>query len=102
MNDINAKSNTYPFVEVVLHSEIVRSICRVNQSRFSRQNANTNRSFARDVIRLRRSYKVDSKPRVSNSRPTRNYWLLLGNAPVFATQVSVLTKCNYLPYNHKN
>ena len=37
MNDINAKSNTYPFVEVVIYSEIVRSICRVNQSRFSRQ-----------------------------------------------------------------
>ena len=37
MNDINAKSNTYPFVEVVLYSEIVRSIGRVNQSRFSRQ-----------------------------------------------------------------
>ena len=38
MNDINAKSNTYPFVEVVIYSEIVRSICPVNQSRFSRQN----------------------------------------------------------------
>ena len=37
MNDINAKSNTYHFVEVVLYLEIVRSICRVNQSRFSRQ-----------------------------------------------------------------
>ena len=37
MNDINAKSNTYPFFEVVLYSEIVRSICRVNQSRFSHQ-----------------------------------------------------------------
>ena len=37
MNDINAKSNTYPFIEVVLYSEIVRPICRVNQSRFSRQ-----------------------------------------------------------------
>ena len=35
MNYINAKSNTYPFVEVVLYSEIVRrSICAVNQSRF--------------------------------------------------------------------
>ena len=31
MSDINAKSNTYPFVEVVLYSEIVRSIWRVNQ-----------------------------------------------------------------------
>ena len=38
MNDVNAKSNTYPFVEVVLYSEFVRSICRVNQSRFPRQN----------------------------------------------------------------
>ena len=37
MNYINAKSNTYPFVEVVIYSEIVRSICPVNQSRFSRQ-----------------------------------------------------------------
>ena len=37
MNDINAKSNTYPFVEVVIYSEIVRSICPVNQSTFSRQ-----------------------------------------------------------------
>ena len=36
MNYINAKSNTYPFVEVVIYSEIVRrSICAVNQSRFS-------------------------------------------------------------------
>ena len=35
MYDINAKSNTYPFVEVVLYSKNVRSICRVNQSRFS-------------------------------------------------------------------
>ena len=35
MNYINAKSNTYPFVEVVIYSEIVRrSICAVNQSRF--------------------------------------------------------------------
>ena len=31
MNDINTKSNTYLFVEVVLYSESVRSICRVNQ-----------------------------------------------------------------------
>ena len=37
MNAINAKSNTYPFVEVLLYSEIVRSICRVNQFRFSHQ-----------------------------------------------------------------
>ena len=38
MNYINAKSNTYPFVEVVIYSEIVRrSICAVNQSRFSRE-----------------------------------------------------------------
>ena len=38
MNYINAKSNTYPFVEVVIYSENVRrSICAVNQSRFSRQ-----------------------------------------------------------------
>ena len=37
MNYINAKSNTYPFVEVVLYSEIVRrSICAVNQSRVLR------------------------------------------------------------------
>ena len=35
MNYINAKSNTYPFVEVVIYSEIVRrSIFAVNQSRF--------------------------------------------------------------------
>ena len=37
MDVINAKSNTYPFVEVVIYSEILRTNCRVNQSRFSRQ-----------------------------------------------------------------
>ena len=34
MNVIDVKSNTYPFVEVVLYSEIVRSICRVNHQDF--------------------------------------------------------------------
>ena len=32
MDVINAKSNTYPFVEVVIYSEILRTNCRVNQS----------------------------------------------------------------------
>ena len=35
MDVINAKSNTYPFVEVVIYSKILRTNCRVNQSRFS-------------------------------------------------------------------
>ena len=32
MDVINAKSNTYPFVEVVIYSEILRTNCRMNQS----------------------------------------------------------------------
>ena len=32
MDVINAKSNTYPFVEVVIYSEILRTNCRLNQS----------------------------------------------------------------------
>ena len=32
MDVINAKSNTYRFVEVVIYSEILRTNCRMNQS----------------------------------------------------------------------
>ena len=32
MDVINAKSNTYLFVEVVIYSEILRTNCRMNQS----------------------------------------------------------------------
>ena len=50
MNDINAKSNTYPFVEVVIYSEIVRSIRPVKQSRFSRQNHGEETRKAREHV----------------------------------------------------